>query len=76
MPLKLEDVRQDSKYLVLTQHTNYIRPRALSDALTAEHGERNFKISVWGNIYVIYINIEVLDKEFVSGLTYCLDSFS
>lgn len=51
----LEVVRNDADYLVMTQHPDYIRPHDLSQSLAHTYGDKQFKISLRRNIYVIYI---------------------
>ncbi|KAI1443231.1 hypothetical protein F5Y02DRAFT_394147 [Annulohypoxylon stygium] len=62
-PSRLKFVREDSRHVVMTEHPDYIHPRALSEELTAQYGEKQFQISLRRNIYVIYINIEVAGKH-------------
>lgn len=64
-PSRLKFVREDSRHVVMTEHPDYIHPRALSEELTAQYGEKQFQISLRRNIYVIYINIEVAGKHLV-----------
>lgn len=64
--LRLKFVRRDSKHVVLTEHPDYIHPRDLAEKLAARFGDKQFKISLRRNIYVIYVNREVAGKQFVS----------
>ena len=60
----------------MTQHPDYIQPRALAEELTAKYGDKHFTISLRRNVYVIYINVEVADKQFVCKSASCLKSLS
>ncbi|KAF2107048.1 hypothetical protein BDV96DRAFT_308952 [Lophiotrema nucula] len=54
---RLKLVRRDANVAVLTEHTDRIHPRVLSEALLARFGKDHFKISLRKNIYIIYIDI-------------------
>lgn len=60
----------------MTEHPDFIHPQVLADELTNKYGDQKVKISLRRNIYLVYIDIEVADKEFVSEFIHCLDSIS
>lgn len=60
-------VRKSPGVVVFAEHPDYIAPRQLTESLTAQFGQDNFKISLRKNIYVIYVDRRVVsDEEFVS----------
>jgi hypothetical protein len=66
---KLQLVRMDCNHVVLTEHPDRIHPRDLSVWLVDKYGAAHVKISLRRNIYVIYIDREVIDNgEIVSGV--------
>ncbi|KAI1778971.1 hypothetical protein F4818DRAFT_235663 [Hypoxylon cercidicola] len=60
----LKFVRKDSTHVVLTEHPDFIHPRDLSETLAARFGDKQFRISLRKNIYVIYVNAEAAGKHF------------
>ncbi|XXH02379.1 hypothetical protein Hte_008754 [Hypoxylon texense] len=60
----LKFVRKDSTHVVLTEHPDSIHPRELSESLAARFGDKQFRISLRKNIYVIYVNAEAAGKQF------------
>lgn len=68
----LQLVRDDDPdYFVMTQHPDNIRPQDLSISLGREYGDKQFKISLRRNIYVIYITRSETDPTSVSGSALC-----
>ncbi|KAI1761142.1 hypothetical protein GGR53DRAFT_43205 [Hypoxylon sp. FL1150] len=63
-PSSLKFVRKDSTHVVLTEHPDSIHPRELSDTLAARFGDKQFRISLRKNIYVIYVNAEAAGRQF------------
>ncbi|KAI4859107.1 hypothetical protein F4820DRAFT_440802 [Hypoxylon rubiginosum] len=63
---QLKYVRHDSKHVVMTEHPDFIHPQVLADELTNKYGDQKVKISLRRNIYLVYIDIEVADKEFLN----------
>lgn len=62
----LKLVRDDPNYVVMTQHPDYIHPKELSQSLGRVYGDKQFKISLRRNIYVVYITKPEADLLFVS----------
>ena len=67
-------MRQDSNVLVLTEHTDRIHPRDLSDNLSARVGKDKFKISLRKNIYIIYVDIRKRKHDEVSKAAKLVDA--
>jgi hypothetical protein len=70
---RLKTVRQDADVWVLTEHTDRIHPRDLSDNLSARFGKDKYKISLRKNIYVIYIDIRKRKNDEVSRAVHLVD---
>lgn len=74
--LRLKFVRKDSKYVVLTEHPDFIHHKDLAERLACRFGKNQFTISLIRNIYIVYLNREAAGKEFVSESSHCLDQSS
>ncbi len=66
MNYTLKFVRKDSEYVVFTEHPDHIHPWVLSKALLDNYGKDHFEISLRRNIYVIYVDSQVVGDRFVS----------
>ena len=61
--VQLRQVRQDQSVVVYTEHADRIHPQDLSNSLAKKFGKERFRVSLRKNIYVIYIDARIHEKD-------------